>query len=161
MYFSYRGQEKDTLAELRYSKFIQLLTTSTVVDPSELPPTERAAHFHSLRVHLQVCQWVTLDLECLNPAEWGWKFENEKLVPIKTDLDPAPQFLLNVIRCNCQITTRNPCGGLNCSCRKHGIECVAACGNCRGEFCTNMVVVENIAGDDHEDLDRNVFDLFV
>ena len=124
MYFSYKGQETDTLAELRYAKFTQLLTTSTTIDPSELPPTERAAHFHALRVHLQVAQWTTLDLRCLHPTEWGWNFDCGKLVPIKTDLDPAPQFLLNFIRCNCKVTTRNPCGGLNCSCRKHGLESV-------------------------------------
>ena len=46
------------------------------------------------------------------------------------------------------------------ACRKHGLECVAACGNCRGESCTN-VIIENIEGDDIDDLDRNVFDLFI
>ena len=56
-YFSYKGQETDSLAELRYSKFVQLFKTSTVVDLSELPPTERAAHYQALRVHLQVSQF--------------------------------------------------------------------------------------------------------
>ena len=43
-------------------------------------------------------------------------------------------------------------------CHKHGLKCVAACGDCRGELCNNMVTEENIVDD--EELERNIFDLF-
>lgn len=163
LYFSYGAKEGDTLSTLRHTKFIQLLATSSIVDPSDLPPTERAAYYHALRVHLQVSQWLNLDLHCLDPTQWGWKFENNHLVPIKTDIAPAPDFLLNYVRCKCKTTTKNPCGTAHCSCRKHGLKCVAACGDCRGELCSNiMVTEERIINDDDDDeqLERNIFDVF-
>ena len=155
---SYGGKSGDTLNVMRYSKFVQMLATSSQIEPSDLPPTERAAYFHALRVHLQVAQWVNLDFGCLDPTKWGWKMDQGNLVPIKTDMDPAPEFLLNFIRCKCKTTTKNPCGTTHCSCRKHGLKCVAACGDCRGELCNNMVTEENIVDD--EELERNIFDLF-
>ena len=48
------GKDGDSLNSLRYVKFLEMVSASKVVDPHMLPPTERAAHFHSLRVHLQV-----------------------------------------------------------------------------------------------------------
>ena len=71
----------------------------------------------------------------LNIMEWGWKEENKSIVPRKTDLDPAPDWLLNVIRCKCKDGTRNQCGTMSSSCRKNGLKCVTDCGDCRGETC--------------------------
>ena len=157
---SYKGKRTDTITSLRHPKFMQMLTTCKNIEPSTLPPTERAAYFHSLRVHLQVMQWQILDLHCLDPTEWGWRMEQGHLSPIKTDLDVAPEFLLKFVRCNCQTTSKNTCGTKICSCRKHGLKCVAACGDCRGKSCNNMaeLMVEPLVND--EELDRNVFDLF-
>ena len=55
------------------------------LQPENLPPTERAAFYHSLRVHLQICQWKTLNLEVLDATKWGWIRDDKTLVPIKTD----------------------------------------------------------------------------
>ena len=52
-------------------------------------------------------------------------------------LEPAPKELLNFVRCNRKTTPRNTCGINLCSCRKNGLTCVAACGDCRGESCNN------------------------
>ena len=82
----------DTLNVLRHSKLVQMLVTSSFVEPSDLPPTERAAYYHALRVHMEVVQWMNLDLECLDPTKWGWKFQKGHVVPIKTDIAPAPDF---------------------------------------------------------------------
>ena len=82
----------DTLNVLRHSKLVQMLVTSSLVEPSDLPPTERAAYYYALRVHLEVVQWMNLDLECLDPTKWGWKFEKGHVVPIKTDIASAPDF---------------------------------------------------------------------
>ena len=46
-----------------------MLATSSLVEPSDLSATERAAYYHALRVHLQVAQWMNLDLECLDPTK--------------------------------------------------------------------------------------------
>ena len=161
IFFSYKGKDTESLSEMRYSKFLEMLTKSSKVEPSELPPTERTAYYHALRVHLQIAQWESLDLHCLDPLEWGWNLENGTVVPIKTDLGPAPECLLNFIRCNCQTTTKNPCKGLTCSCRKHGLECVVACGNCHGELCTNVSVrIMEDPSNDGDEMDRNIFDIF-
>ena len=138
-----------------------MVASSNVVNPDNLPPTERAAHFHALRVHLQVTQWKNLSLTCLNPKDWGWKEKNGVMIPTKTDLEPAPSWLLQVVRCNCKTESRNPCGTRLCSCRKNGLTCVAACGGCNGENCENAMVeeVEEIS-EEHDDIDieRNIFD---
>ena len=81
---------------------MNVMTPSSVIQPENLPPTERAKHYHTLRVHLQVAQWKDLSLTCLDPKEWGWKEKNVVMEPVKTDIEPAPVWLLQVIRCNCK-----------------------------------------------------------
>ena len=51
----YGGKSHDTLTTLRHAKFMESVTTTlSPLEPSLLPPTQRAAYYHSLRVHLQV-----------------------------------------------------------------------------------------------------------
>ena len=68
-------------------------TTRPAIEREVLPPTERAAYQHSLRVHLQVCQWKYLNNHIVDPKEWGWCLQGGFLTPIKTDLDAAPEWL--------------------------------------------------------------------
>ena len=57
----YSGQQGDTLHNLRYVQYMNYVATSNVViRPEVLPPSERAAHFHSLRVYIQVMDWKHL-----------------------------------------------------------------------------------------------------
>ena len=114
---------------------------------------------------IKVAQWKHLDLRCLAPTEWGWRVQNDLMEPIKTDLEPAPEWLLNVIRCNCKETTRKPCGSRLCSCRKNGLHCVPACGGCHGKGCENAELLQEdtIAPEHESDLtenERNIFDIF-
>jgi len=112
-----------------------------IVVPEKLPPTDRAAHFHGYRVHLQLIEWKMLD-EGLNlkPTEWGWKSTDGHLEPIPTDKEIAPPNLLKVIRCNCRSSSKNQCQTKTCICRKNGIKCMAACGGCHGMECSNKTV---------------------
>ena len=90
-----------------------------------------------------------------DPLEWGWKVHQNFFAPM-TDLEPAPKELLDFVRCNCKTTSRNTfCGANLCSCRKNGLTCVAACGNCMGESCNNSSAETE---DDNED--RNLFEQF-
>ena len=75
-------------------------------------------------------------------TDWGWRKNDNSLVPIMTDKDPAPIDLLKFIRCNCKLTTKNPCSSNICTCRKHGLSCMTACGNCHGQNCTNIKVTQ-------------------
>jgi len=146
------GKDDDSLNSLRYVKFIEMVSASKVVDPQKLPPTERAALFHSLRVHLQVMLWKTLTDELqFDPKQWGWRLDGAELNPIMTDLPAAPEALLKFVRCKCKLTSRNTCGTNACSCRKNGLKCVTACGDCRGLNCQNA--------DEITELEEENFDL--
>ena len=109
--------------------------------PENLPPSPSAAFYHSLRVHLQVIIWESMEEINLDPLEWGWKINEDSLVPIMTDMDPASAHLLQFIRCKCKTENRR-CATMICSCRKHGLKCVSSCGTCRGESCENSDVSE-------------------
>ena len=69
------------------------------------------------------------------------------------DLEPAPKESLNFVRCNCKTISWNTWGTNLCSCRKNGLTCVAACGDCRGESCNNSSAEME---DDNEG--RNLFE---
>lgn len=130
----------------RYNKFLDEVSSSkSGLTPEKLPPTERSARFHSLRVHLQIVIWQTLDTAMLEPKDWGWKENRTTLSPILTDDIVAPEKLLKYIRCKCKLSSKKPCGGNTCSCRKNGLSCVAACGDCRGENCLNTNKVYELA----------------
>ena len=121
-----------------------ITSNSTSLDPQKLPPTERAAYYHSLRVYLQIQVWERLSIrdDDLDPQQWGWRLDGSVLIPIMTDLDAAPKSLLKFVRCKCKLTSKNPCGNNLCSCRKNGLKCVSACGDCRGQNCKNSEEVE-------------------
>lgn len=85
-----------------------------------------------MRVYYQTQVWIGKG-DKLNPEHWGWHIEDNKLLPIRTTLPPAPERLLRIIRCNCKFN----CDTKRCSCRKHGIDCSSACGECRGISCSN------------------------
>jgi len=113
----YGGQMSDNLNRLRFAKYMQKIPTSQVL-LEKLPPTERAAFYHSLHVHVQVMQWTTLNTSVTEATNWGWKLEGKTVVPILTDLEPAPADLLKVIRCNCKRTSVNQCLTSICTCSK-------------------------------------------
>ena len=74
---------ESSLAQIRKHKYMKMVTGSTKgLQPERLPPTENAIKYHSLRVYLQVMQWMGNQLD---ETKWGWKRENELLVPIMTD----------------------------------------------------------------------------
>ena len=96
----YGGKPGDSLATLRYTGYMRMAASSSRIVPAKLPPTERSAYFHSLRVYLQVsyfyiafcvslyfhiCQWRDLDNCNMNSLDWGWKIQGDKMVPVMTD----------------------------------------------------------------------------
>ena len=133
----YGGTKQDTLTSLQYARYMTMMAKSKRVEPHRLPPTEHAAYYHSLRVHLQVVNWINLTNDNLEIRKWGWTMENGSLCPIMTDLDAAPPKVLHFIRCKCKSTGRNPCGSNQCSCRKFGFKCSMACEECRGQSFNN------------------------
>ncbi|KAL8599197.1 hypothetical protein ACOMHN_007913 [Nucella lapillus] len=145
----YGGKQGDMLNTLRYVKYMQKLSTSSsAFQPSKLPPTAAAAKFHCFRTYFQVQQWMKLqeDTFQLNAEDWGWEVTGGMLLPILTDIAAASENLLIDIRCNC----KTDCQSARCSCRKHGLVCTSACGECRGESCANALSNFIYIGDNDE-----------
>ena len=143
--YLYEGQTSESLNHLRFRKFARKVSCSTsFVEVHSLPPTSSAAGFHCMRVFWQTQTWMgNADLD---PMEWGWEIAESLLIPVKMTLPPAPDYLLKVIHCGCKLG----CDSKRCNCRKHGLECSAGCGNCRGVSCSNAPTpsVEDADSDD-------------
>merc|ERR1712002_179600 len=129
----YGGKKTENLNMLRFRKYSEKVATSlSLCDSKVLPSTAAAAKFHSYRVFLQVNQWKNIDCS-MTETSWGWKHYENKLVPIATDIAPAPADLLKMIRCNCA----TDCATARCTCKKNGTSCSISCGHCRGSGCQN------------------------
>ena len=97
---TYGGKPEESLNKLRYLKFMEMISSCKITfDPQKLPPTERAAYFHSLRVHLQVTIWDKFTNDYLDPKLWGWELEGSAFTPVMTDMNAAPDSLLKIILC--------------------------------------------------------------
>ena len=140
----YGAQAGEGLDALRYRRFYEKVSkSSTTVQLRSLPPTSAAASYHSARVYLQVQQWMGKG-DGMDPEEWGWLRVRNRLEPIMTDLPPAPEALLKVVRCTC----KHDCDTRRCSCKKHGLDCSVACGECKGISCTNSPMLPTEEFDD-------------
>ncbi|KAF4531641.1 hypothetical protein B566_EDAN006572 [Ephemera danica] len=135
------NSSESTLDSARYHAYQKKVSSSNITAEfklATLPPTSDAAAQHSLRVYLQVQQWLGRELE---PIEYGWKKSGSSLVPVIMLEPAAPDQLLHLITCNCA----SDCSSGRCSCKKSGLFCTAMCGQCRGIDCFNN------AGDDDSD----------
>ena len=68
----YDGKNGQSLNNLRYYKYTDTVASNiNSLDPQKLPSTERAAYYHSLRVHLQIIVWKKLlnGYDDLNPQQ--------------------------------------------------------------------------------------------
>ncbi|CAH1103809.1 unnamed protein product [Psylliodes chrysocephalus] len=109
-----------------------------------------AAIQHLLRVHLQCLYWKTMNINISNPEEWGWKKVGDQLQPIICEMSPAPELLLNTIRCTCKTDTNEPCGSGRCTCRGYGVECTEICCNYSGRDCTNSASKERVENNEED-----------
>lgn len=122
---------------LRFQHFNNLTARQKLQSSFEigsLPPTQSAINYHLLRTYHQVQQWMGNDLDMFN---FGWqKSEDDKdIYPVQTQNKVAPDFILNLVFCNCkQGCTKN------CTCKKFNFKCTSLCGNCRGISCSNKEI---------------------
>ena len=93
----------------------------------------------------------------LQPTEWGWKLVCDSYEPIMTDIGPAPEEILKLIRCNCK-ASKNLCGTNACTCRKTGLPCISACGQCNGKDCLNAADNNGDESDEDMDDEQNIFE---
>ena len=106
--------------ELRHRILLQKVTSAkSFVVPEHLPPTESATRFHSYRSYYQIMIWQGLD-QGMHVTDWGWILgDNNKLVPVMTDMSAAPERLLKVIHCNC----KTGCVSARCNCKRNDWVC--------------------------------------
>jgi hypothetical protein len=126
------------LNTLRYQKYYEKLACkSSQIQLHNLPPTSSAAKYHSFRVYKQIRQWKGEDM----PVDgWGWSTRgDDQVIPVMMDLPPAPESLLQIVRCNCS----SDCSTKRCSCRKNNLECSSACGQCKGSASTNCTMPDD------------------
>jgi hypothetical protein len=86
-------------------------------EAEKLPPTRGALQQHILRAHFQTIIWFNADVA--NP-EYGWKKVDDQLVPIVSDVSPAPSAVVELVNCGCGIS-RRVTG--TCFCKKQGLAC--------------------------------------
>ena len=129
------GIYDDTFNVLRHKHFCEKVAKKSIYfQPQSLPPTLAAAKYYSLRVYFQIRKWKCSE-NSMDPEEWGWK-STGRLLPVITDLQPAPDNILCVIRCNCHADYNSS----KCTCRKHNLVCSSVCGQCKGSECTNSTI---------------------
>ena len=76
--------------------------------------------------------------------DWGWMLKDNMIFPTLTDLEPAPQQLLQIVKCGC----KGDCDSQRCSCKKNGIQCTFACKNCKGTSCHNSASTVHFVEDE-------------
>ncbi len=81
--------------------------------------------------------WVDRKSDKLDPEQWGWLQTRGRLEPRTTDLPPAPDDLLKIVRCQC----KTDCDTRMCTCKNHGQKCSDACGECKGISYTNSLLM--------------------
>ncbi|KAG1670130.1 Sodium-dependent multivitamin transporter [Nymphon striatum] len=147
MVLLFSGKQTDYLASLRHSVFKKkVVSASSFVAPARLPPTASATKFHSLRAYYQIMTWLGLESN-LDATDWGWKIEDNQFAPVMTAKNPAPDNLLKIVHCNCTIA----CTTQRCTCRRYGLPCTSACGQCQLESCENPKNFLPMDQDDTED----------
>lgn len=118
---------------LSYNKSIRRSSLTTAFKLESLPPTSRAAYFHSLRTYLQVQQWIG---NTPDATKWGWYLQDGTPKPVEIDQPAAPDTLLKMVACGCDVGKGN-CGRL-CGCRKLALKCGPGCRCAENEqFCSN------------------------
>ena len=69
----------------------------------------------------------------MDPTAWGWTIRKENLFPIEMSQQPASDFLLEIINCNC----KSDCDTKRCGCRNNDLNYSCGCGGCKGINCSN------------------------
>jgi len=127
------------------------LFKKTQAEAEKLPPTADALYHHTLRAHYRAMIWHHDDEACPHlpsPTMYDWKLGPNSYIPIITELKPAPEAIIELVRCGCQ---KNKCSNARCSCRRASLVCTEMC-SCEGanESCENIDVRMNVYSDDED-----------
>ena len=124
------------------------------ININRIPPTDSALQQHAFRVYLQCQDWF---FNNLNPTDWGWKVENNFLIPVYTSKPLLPEKFLKKFNCGCSKGMAG-CVSKVCTCKKLGLKCSVFCKVCKGRDCQNSenIAAENMSLDVEYDDEMNV-----
>ena len=147
----YGGAQDEDLDEYRYKCFAKTVKHNASMLAS-IPPTKGAMAQHSKRVYLEIQNSLANPKNPLplTATDFGWRKTPNGLMPIPTNLDPAPQDVLRTIFCSCM----KGCGK-SCGCRKSGLVCNIACKNCETTECSNRFTVIDDDNENKDDISFN------
>ena len=102
------------------------LFTKKQAEGENLPPTKGSLEQSMLRSHYISLIWRSATIpspNLPNIADYGWKVSDGIYVPIMTNMPPAPEAVIQLIKCMCTATkcTRY------CSCRRNNLACTEIC----------------------------------
>jgi hypothetical protein len=114
-----KGIQFSSIRELRWHLFCKYMAES-----EKLPPTLGALKKHISRAHVQarvLRQAAVPKQELLDPLENGYHRDNNdgQLKPTTTDVPPAPEAIMEMVRCRCKgnySSNRCPCKCRNLPC---------------------------------------------
>ena len=107
-----------TVNALRWSLF-----KKNQAESERLPPTQAALHQAILRAHYQLLVWNNDHVAnpvFPSPEGYGWQDEDGKWVLVMTNLPPAPEAIIRLVRCKC---AKSRWSNNRCQCQKAGLVC--------------------------------------
>lgn len=99
--------------------------------------------------------------EVPSPQEDGWNLEDDVWVPVMTKEQPAPNAVIQLVKCGC---SKSKCDNTRCSCCKAGLSCTELCACDPSEGCDNPEQPttslndeeDEDSGDDEDDVENYV-----
>lgn len=146
----YGWQSTPSINEARYKSFC-----APGFSHQNLPPTEDELSLHITRCNYQTAIHKRCLLQYINapdPLEHGWEEDSNGNLAVQwMTKDTAPEELLQVVFCSCQVTK---CLSNKCSCKSMQLPCTDIC-NC--STCENNISPPSqyIASDDDSDNDTS------
>ena len=104
----------------------QKLYCKNLGETDKLPPTSAAHLQHILRAHLQAVIWRKACIPMIpyiDPSTHGRYMENEFYYSVSSLLKPAPDELLELVKCSGQ----KNCASSRCTCKRHEMPCTELC----------------------------------
>ena len=105
---------------------------------------------HILRVNIQASVWNQAHVaqqELLDPLNHGYyKDEDGHLKPVTTESLPAPEAILEMVRCHC----KEDCSSRRCSCKSMELSCTELC-QCSADCQNDEDCQDALAGDSNDD----------
>ncbi len=118
-----KGIQLLNIPELRWHMFCKYMAES-----EKMPPTMGALKQHILRAHIEARVWgqaAVAEQKLLDPLKNGYYKDSscENLKPTTTDVLPAPEAIVELVRCQC----KGNCASNRCSCRFRDLPCTDLC----------------------------------